>query len=159
MFLFLLENKNQLRLANSIINKLPFSSKYALFTFDRCPPFFVDDNNLKGPFTSWKKFGFFSIQNDQFWLHNFFNLSDSLGHFSKGSKELDIIFNKYFCMDLHWRIGNNYIQPLFLFKKFLDKEKINKVYLKLRKDFISDSIKGICGSLEIEATNIFDHKY
>ena len=37
--------------------------------------FFVDDNNLKGPFTSWKKFGFFSIQNDQFWLHNFFNLS------------------------------------------------------------------------------------
>ena len=159
MFLFLVENRNQLQKANSTLKILPTSSKCALFPFNRNAPFFFDAPDLKDSLSSWEKYGFDKMPNNRFWLHNYNSLTNCLSHVRSKSNDADIVYNKYFCMDLHWKIGNNYIQPLFHFKKFLEKEKVSKVCLKLMKDFISDSIKGICDSLKIETTHIFDHKY
>ncbi|MBT3668439.1 MAG: hypothetical protein HN548_13250 [Opitutae bacterium] len=159
MFLFLLENKDQLKKAKSIIKNLPNSKTYSLLSFNRKAPFFLDIMDLKSPLSSWGKYGFSEISYSRFWLQNFNNITNCLGPFMSVSKGPDIIYNKYFCMDLYWKTGNDYIQPLLHFKKFLETNKVSNIYLELSNDFISDSIKGICGFLEIETTHIFDHKY
>jgi hypothetical protein len=159
MILFLVENKNQLNRTKAIIKELPRSLSYSHYALNRNAPFFIDNSLTPDSLFSWKSHSFHELSNNRFWLKNYKNIDHCLLNFKGEKTENKTIHNKYLGIDLCWKIGNDYIQPLLHFKNFIETNKVSTIYLKLRNDFISNSIQGICGLSGTIATHIFDHKY